>query len=253
MGFCRFLQTNAWREGAGTLVATSEALALPAAATKDTDRTFVWRSLSQVGDQSLIRDLGVATAATFAGIANLKRQNGGDVELYEGGTGGSPSWNLVGAFPAQDDDTRLSTLFFDSISARHWKIQWTNGGAADYAEAGYIGLGTMFEPSRLCQVPIDWTPIDPSILRTSVDGQVSVTTRTRYAVGGLSFLSINESDLTTFRSMQRSLGRKTPFFFALDTGLSYFQWLMRFSSDPKYTRRHVPGRYNVEFDWEESR
>lgn len=255
MSFCRFLEVNVWRDLAGTLVATSEASALPASSTQNTDRRFVWRSLSQTADQVLTRDLGASTAIDYAAVANVRRQGGGILKLYQAGTGASPgAWTLVATFGTEDPETRISVVTFASVSARHWKLEWANGVPAtpDYAECGYVGLGSAFEPSRACIVPVPWQLVDPSVGRASVDGQLSFTTRTSFAAGQLFFRAVDETDLGYFRSMRRSLGRKTPFFFSLDSSLGNQQWLMRFAGDLAVDRRPVPGRYDVSFDWQEA-
>lgn len=252
--YCAFLEVNDWVTGGGTLVATSAASALPAAATQDPERTYVWRSLEQTADQVLTRDFGASRVVGYCAVANVRRQNGGALKLYQGGVGGSPSWNLVATFGDEDAETRMAVVTFAPLAARHWKLEWTNAVPAtpDYAECGYVGLGSAFEPTRACIVPVPWMLIDPSVPRTSVDGQASFTTRTSFASGSLAFRSVSEADLTSFRSMRRSLGRKKPFFFSLDTGHTNQQWLMRFAGDLEITRRPVPGRYDVAFDWQEA-
>jgi len=255
MTFCHFLETNLWSISSGTLTATSEASALPVEATQDTDRLYVWRSLTQTADQVLTRDLGAAYDVDFVAIANAKRQGGGTVKLYSGGTGGSPgAWSLVATIPAEDDETRVSCVSFASVNARHWKIEYANGvpAVADYAEAGYIGLGEAFTPSRACVLPVEWAPSDPSVGRSSVDGQQSYTRRSSFAVGGLAFKAVSESDLTAFRSLYRTVGRRVPIFFALDSSLANQQWLMRIAGDLTIARRHVPGYYDVSIDWTEA-
>jgi len=252
MAVCRFLIDNVWVTAAGALSATSEASALLATSTQNKDRTNVWRSLSQTADQALTRDLGEAMAVDNVAVANVRRLNGGDLKLYEGGSGASAgSWNLVATLPDQDEDTRLAVSSFAATTARHWKLEWTNAepSTADYAECGYVGLGEAFEPSRACVVPVQWEPNDPSIGRSSVDGQTSFTTRTGYSSGSLVFRALSEGDLTSFRALYRGFGRRAPFFFSLDTDLGNQQWLMRFAGELTVKRRHVPGRYDLSFNW----
>ena len=255
MAVCLLLIDNEWSISAGTLVATSEAAAMPASLTQVPERTKPWRSLSQTADQVLTRDLGSGRAVTYVAVANVRLQNGGSLKVYQGGTGGAPAWSLVATFPAQDPDTRMAVCTFATITARHWKLEFVNGVPAtpDYAECGYVGLGTAFSPTRACVVPVPWQPVDPSVKSSSVDGQQSYTTRTIYAAGAFLFRAINESDLTSFRSLYRSLGRKTPYFFSMDSSLGNQQWLMRIDSGLRVERRHVPGRYDLSYSWEEAR
>lgn len=251
---CGFLGVNEWATGDGTLVASSEASALPASATQEAERTYVWRSLEQTADQYLIRDFGGDKTINFVAVANVRRHNFGPLKLWEGGSGVSPAWSLVATLPDEDPDVRMSSVVFSPVTARHWKLEWTNAvpAAPNYVECGYVGLGSTFEPSRACQVPLPWDLIDPSVARASVDGQQSYTPRTPFAAGEIAFTSVSEADLTSFRSIRRSLGRKTPFFFVLDSSHGYQQWLMRFAGDLEVTRRHVPGRYDVAFGWQEA-
>lgn len=253
--YCRFLEENEWSSAIGTLTATSAATALPVTASQSPERTYVWRSLSQTADQVLTRDLTAARPCDFIAVANVRRHNAGTLKLYQGGTGASPSWSLVATLPDEDEETRLAVATFESVAARHWKLVFENGnpGDADYAECGYVGLGAAFEPSRACVVPVAWTPVDPSIESASVDGQASYTSRTPYAEGDLLFKAIDEADLTAFRSLYRTVGRRIPFFFALDTSLGHQQWLMRCAGDLIIRRRPVPGRYDVSFSWREAR
>lgn len=253
---CGFLATNEWSAAGGSLTATSAAAGLPAAATQDTERTYVWRSLSQTADQVLTRDLGSSKAVTYCAAANVKRQGGGTLKLYQGGTGGSPgAWTLVATLPDQNANSRIGVATFASVSARHWKLEWANGVPAtpDYAECGYIGLGLAFEPTRACQVPVPFTLVDPSIPQSSPDGQTSFTVRTPYATGTMAFKALSQADHDSFETMRLALGVRTPFFFSLDTGYTKQQWLMRFAGDLAFERRHVPGRYNLGFEWTEAR
>src|SRR5262245_34665461 len=105
---CAFLPVHEWSAAGGTLAATWAAAALPASARQDTERTYVWRSLSQAADQLLARDLGSAKAINYVATANVKRQGGGTLKLYEAGTGAGPgAWNLVTTLPAQNANSRI--------------------------------------------------------------------------------------------------------------------------------------------------
>lgn len=254
--FSRFLWNNLWSGSSGSIAALSAASALPAAASQNPDRTYVYRSLSQTANQYLTRDLGSAQAVTALGVANVRLQNAGALKLYEGGSSASPGvYNLVATLPSQDADTRVATAAFGSVSARHWKLEWENGIPAtpDYVELGFACLAAFFEPSRHPVLPLGLRRADPSVMRASVDGQQTWTQRTHFASGALVFNNAPEADLDTYRQMYRQLGRRTPFFFILDDSLGYQQWLLRFASDVDFTRKPVPGRYDVALAVEEAR
>jgi hypothetical protein len=254
VAFCRFAYDNRWPLSSGTLVASSAASGLPAAASQNPDRTYVWRSLNQTANETLTRDLGSSVACTVVAVANVRPKNAGAVKLYEGGTGSSPgSWNLVTTIAPQDQDTRVSIALF-TATARHWRIEFENGvpAVADYAEVGYVFLGPSWEPTRHCVLPLNIQRPDPSVGRASVDGQESFTRRTKRYQGGFFFQNVNQGDFDTHLALERAVGRTTPFFFALDTSLGYQQWLMRLTSDLAVTRRTVPGRWDVSYQWKEA-
>lgn len=254
MSYCKSLVTNRW--ASGTVTALTSASALPATNSQSPERTLVWRSESSVTGQYLLCDMGASYACDFLAVANLVRQNGEAVKLYEGGTGGSPgAYNLVATLPAQSDDTKISSIIFGSTSARHWKLEWTNTGAAAYAEVGYVGLGAAVAFNMANATPsVTFERNDPSIESVSTDGQKSYTSRTKYYSGNLHFDFFLEADATLIHAIWNTVGKQTPFFFALDTDLLNQQWLMRMNSSVSWERRGgATPIYRVAFDWEEAR
>lgn len=255
MSYCKALIANFW--SSGTVSALSETPALPASFSKSPERTAIYRSLSQTADQYLLCDFGSIQGVNFLAIANLKTQNNGSVELYEGGSGTTPgAYNLVCTLGAYNLETRLASAFFDTVTARHWKLLFINGDSlvSDYVETGYVGLGPAMAQTRDCEPEITFEKLDPSTLQQSVDGQKSFTSRTPYYMGSLSFDFVLEADRNLLDEAFRTVSKQIPFFFMLDTDISSQQWLLRFGESLRTTRRggEVP-IYRVSFDWEEAR
>lgn len=254
MANLRIAYSNLWSAAVSILVASSEASGLPATATKNPDRTNIWRSTTGTGTQTLDVDLGSVLAVTSVFVANVKILGTGVVELYQRGDAASAgAATLVGTVSTQDSDTRVGFLFFGSQSHRHWQLKWTNPGAAnDYAEVGYVHLGTYLEPTVNIRVPMDTGRQDPSVASMSVDGQKSFAARTKYYAGSWQFFFAPEADLTNHRTVFRSVGVTTPVFAVVDTGLAWTAWLLRLL-DLKWTFEEMTQRYTITMPWEEAR
>lgn len=253
MANLRVLDTNRYTAVATALTESSQATGLPAEASQNPDRSYVWRSLTATTVQTMDVDLGSSLACTVLAIANVRLLGAGAVELYRGATLGSET-TLVGTLPAQDRDTRTAVLFFGSASSRYWRIKWTNPGAAsDYAEAGYIHLGTYTELTRNIQVPASITRVDPSVAALSVDGQQTVARRTKYFAGTWVFEEVDESMLSSLRTLFDSLGTSTPYFVVLDTSLTWTGWLLRFAGELGADLGVLAGRYTIRLPWQEVR
>lgn len=264
MAKIRFLYTNLWSAAAATVVADSAAAALPASASQNPDRSYVWRSLTSnnaTGSAPYIHstldiDLGSALACSMLAIANPKVISGGGIiTLYERGDAGSAgAATLVATLPAMDAESRVAIVAFASQSHRHWQVRWTNPTAAtDYAEAGYVFLGTPFEPAVNFAVPAEGRISDPSIPVASSDGQVTVTTRTDFQAGALMFDNAATADFDAFRALYRSVGIRRNFFMFQDDTETWSAMLVRFVSDLQYRREPVHGRYTVSVGYEEAR
>lgn len=255
MSYCKILLTNYWSATATTVTPLTESAALPGSNTRSPQRTKPWRSDSSATGQTLLADLGSSLQCDIVAVADLVRQNDEAVELYEGGTGGSPgAYNLVATLPAQDPDTRISSAVFTPTSARHWKLEWTNTGAAAVAEAGYVGLGKTLAIAKTCEPEIHFSRTDPSVEQMSVDGQKSFTSRTGYYRGKIDFVFSLAADAALFHSLWRGVRREIPFFFILDSSVGNEQWLMRMGDLDVMRRGHgtVPA-YDFGFEWEEAR
>jgi hypothetical protein len=251
-----FAPENLWSTEDGALTALSEASGLPAAASQSPDRTYIYRSLSQIANQTLIRDVGTnGQTLSCIGMANTKRMNEGTVRLYQGGNGASPgAWVSVVALPPEDSTTRVAYAFFTPVIARWWKLEWENFNdlIADYAEVGYVFLGAPNEFSRGVVVPVPIGRTDPSVARASVDGQESYVQRSGSFFGSFMHRNASEADLTAMRQIYLAVGRRTPIFAVLDSTIGWQAWLLRFASDVSHPRRSVPGRYDISYSWREA-
>jgi hypothetical protein len=255
MARVRFLWTNLVAAAATDLTASSEASGLPVKAAVNPDRTYAWRSAVNTVAQTIDIDLGAPMAVSAVALANLKKIGTGVVELYQRGSSDTPGTAvLVATLPTQDQDTRVAFAFFTEVTYRHWQLKWTNPTAvSDYAELGYLFLGTYLEPSVNVSVPIDVQHVDPTVAGESLDGQGSFTTRTPYAAGAFRFSDIPDDDLTNLRTVRRAMGIRVPFILVLDVARTWTAWMARFASDLDVTFGEVSGRYHVAFTWLEAR
>lgn len=223
-------------------------------ASQNPDRSYVYRSLTQTGVQTIDIDLGSVLAAKSCAVANLKLVGSGALELYERGDAGSPGTaNLVATLPATNTDRRTAISFFNEASHRHWQLKWTNPGADnDYAELGFCHLGSYLEPSINVSVPLPIEEIDPAVVRHSVDRQRAVATRTRYTVGRFSWMDLPNADRDNIRAMWGDHGVSTPLFAVLDTALTWTAWMIYMAENLSEQFNEVVNRYDIGWDWEES-
>lgn len=220
----RFLMTNLWTEAG--ISASSEVTAMPAAASQHPDRSYVWRSANDTSTKYLTITLAVEAPATMVGIANLRRVNGGAVTLQQAGSGASPgTWTDVVVLPDADPITRVTLAFFDSVTAKHWRLKFANGVAlsADYAEAGVVGLGVYYEPERRMAARFDMPIHDPSVITRSVDGQETGTARTQYTMFDVSFIAAPDEDHEDLTALYRLLTVRTAIFLSLHESHSW-EW-----------------------------
>ncbi|MDP1570336.1 MAG: hypothetical protein Q8L86_10055 [Vicinamibacterales bacterium] len=252
MARLRLLNAN-WYPGAA-LAASSEALALPVAASAHPDRSYVWRSLAEASAQMIDIDLGAVRAVTCVALANVKLLAGGVVALYQRGDGATPGdATLVATLPAANADRRVTFAFFAQASHRHWQLRWTNPGPVeDYAELGFAYLGTYFEPTVNVTVPMDVAEVDPSIVRQSVDRQRSTVSRTRYTMGQFAWVGLPDADRGDLRALWGTLGSAHPVFAVLDETRSWTAWMLYLQGQITERFREVDGRYDVGLEWEEA-
>jgi hypothetical protein len=186
-------------------------------------------------------------------VANLKLLGAGALQLYSGASLGAET-SLQGTITAQDTDRRVGFVHFVSASARYWRLKFTNPGSAnDYAELGYVHLGTYFEPTQNVSVPSDLELLDPSVESASVDGQATFARRTQFSRGTWAFENIPEAQLDTYRALWRTLGASGVFFQVLDDSLSWTSWYSRMVGQLGVQMGVLEGRYNVGLGWVECR
>lgn len=255
MANIRFLFDNRYSRSATVLVASSAASGLPVGASQNADRSYVWRSATGTGEQTIDIDLGAVVAVTGGAVANVRLLGAGVLELYErGDAGAAGAATLVATFPAADADRRVAFVFFASQSHRHWQLKWTNPTAAnDYAELGYAFLGTYTEPTVNVTVPADIQEIDPAVGSLSLDGQASFANRTRYSRGAWTFTDAPEALLTSLREIHRTNGIRIPLFIVLDTALAWTAWYARLAGPIGNRLGELAGRYTLTAPWEEVR
>lgn len=252
----RFLQTNRYTASTTTLTASTSQAALPVAASQNPDRSYVWRSLQQVGVQTIDIDLGSVLDVTTVAVANVKLLGSSALELHQRGDAASPGAAvLVATLATQDADTRAVAAFFTQQSHRHWQLKWTTAGGSDYAELGYAFLGTYLETS-VQTAPPTFSRADPSVARFSLDRQATFAQRTSFAYGDWEWRGIREqSDVDLLRTLYRTFGRRAPFFAVFDTSKSWTTWLCRLTSDVVITPINNPASNwycNVRVGWEEA-
>lgn len=255
MARIRFCDTsrNLWVALTSTLTASSSTASLPVANTQHPDRAKVWRSTAGTGTPTIDIDLGSSQAVTSLIVANVKLVGTGALLLYSGATLGAET-TLRATMPAQDRDTRTTFAFFASASARYWRLKWTNPtSATDYAEAGYVHLGTNFEPAQNVIVPADIARLDPSVESVSVDGQQSFARRTKVFRGAWQFAEVPEAQLDSYRAMWDALGASGVFFQVLDEALPWTSWYCRIAGSLATQLSVLSGRYNVGLPWQEVR
>lgn len=255
MARIRFADTsrNLWAATTTTLTASSAAAALPATYSQHPDRARVWRSTVGTGVATIDCDLGSAQDVTAILVANVKLVGSGALLLYSGASLGAET-TLQATLPALDRDTRTTFAFFSTVSARYWRLKWTNPGAdSDYAEVGYVHLGTYFEPAQNVTVPVEISRPDPSVESVSVDGQQTFARRTKFFRGAWEFGEIPEAQLDTYRALWDGLGASGVFFQVLDTGLPWTSWYCRIAGQLAVQLSHLEGRYNVGLPWQECR
>jgi len=249
-----FLYSNLYAASATVLAASSAVSALPVAASQNEDRSYVWRSSTGTGVQTIDIDLGSVLPVSAVAAANVRLLGAGVLELYERGDGGSAgSATLVATLPTQNTYTRAAAAFFSSQSHRHWQLKWTNpGSASDYAELGYCFLGVEVEPAVNIMVPADIQRIDPSVGSGSVDGQMTFARRTKYSAGAWAFHEVGETQLGQLQALFEAIGVAGAHFVVLDTTLAWTCWYARLSGELSAPLAIVAGRYSPSITWREN-
>lgn len=246
---------NAWPSLAGTLTPSSAVAALPAAASQSPDRSYVWRSNPATGVHTLDRDFGGLVSCSAVGVANAKILAGGAIEVSHRGDGGSPGAETVlGTITAVDRDTKAATAFWSAQSHRHWRLKWTNPGAVnDFAEVGFVHLGTYYEVPVNPSVPLEIRRMDPSLVSASADGQRTTARRSKYYAGAWAFRHVLDGQLDELRAIFDASGVGVPFFQVLDTSRAWWCWLAYQSPEIGIGLGEIDTRFGVGLTWEEAR
>lgn len=262
MKVARFLYGNIWNNATTRVVDAFSAIpALPATASQNPDRTYVWRSTTTTGDQWLRLSTGpVGLGATCVAVANMRLHGSGGTAKLQSTTDptGATGWaDVAGAsIAAQDGDSRTSFKFFTSPGVRiMWRIYFTNVGAvSDYVEVGYVFLGDYYEPDVNVTDGLNMDQVDPSVGVMSVDGQETFTIRTRYTTGTMEFEAVSASTLALFQTMWRTIGATTPFFLVLDADQTWTCWYGRLVDRiQRQFREGSATLYNVSMEFREAR
>ncbi len=194
-------------------------------------------------------------------VANPKlHASGGTLKLQQAGSGGSPgAWTDVATLSSADADTKVGFAFFGSVSARWWRLYFTNVGAAsDYVEVGYAFLGTYFEPAQNVIAPLAVPLTDNSVVTKSLSGQRTTTVRPQQSAGTFAWVSMPESDRATLQQIFRTQGQGVPSFAVLQSTLSWTAWLLYFgasgglSAALNRTFTVVDTYFDIAIDWEEA-
>lgn len=246
---------NQWPSLAGTLTASSAVAALPASASQNPDRSFVWRSNPGTGVHTLDRDFGGLVSISAVAVANLRLITGGALEVSHRGDAGAPGAETVLAtITGQDRDTRAAAAFWNAQSHRHWRLKWTNPGAAnEFAEVGYVHLGTYYESPVNPSVPLEIRRLDPSVVSTSTDGQRTTAKRSKYFAGAWAFRNVVDGQLDELRAIFDASGVGSPFFQLLDTSRSWWCTLAYQGAELGIGLGEIDTRFGVGVTWEEAR
>lgn len=244
---------NLWQVAAAALTASSAASALPATNTQNPDRTKTWQSAQNTTTQYIDIDLGASYAATGVAIANLRLLGAGALKLQQRGTSGSPGAAVdVATLPAMDARTQVTYVTFGTVTARHWRLLWTNPtSASDYASAGYVFLGQYYETTVNPSSPLDLPRLPLSTARTSDYGQKTFQRKGDLYTVRLQYRDLPEADSDAIRAIYEIVQVTAPFFYVLDNTRGWQSWLVRMSGfTPGISRGY--GRFNQDVTVEEA-
>lgn len=251
----RFLFDNRYAAAGTALTPSSTSSSLPAAASQNPDRNYIFRSGTVSVAVTLDIDLGSVQAITACAVANLRIFAGGALELYHRGDGGAPgAATLVATLPAENATRRTAHVTFASQSHRHWQLKWTNPGTvSSYVELGYAFLGTYLEPSVNYTAPSE-SPIgnDSTITRAPSGGR-SVVQWPWFDSRELVFTYLPTADVVTLETMARTIGLGTPMFVVLDDTLAWTTLLAFLAGSLGRREEDTYGRWTLTVPIEEAR
>ncbi len=240
---------NLWNAATAALTGSSAASALPWTNTQNPERLTVGRSATGTGEAYLDIDLGAGYASypvTAIGVANVKLLGTGVLKLQELGVAAAPGAATdVVTLPTQHTYRKIAYAYpAAAVTKRHYRLLFTNPTAvSDYAELGFVFLGSYFEPGVNWSAPADFAYQDPSQIRASDGGQESLRQRTPYYEAGLEFRDLSQSDFDAMHAIYDLVqGIGTPFFLVLDADQGWQNALVRFTSGIHPNRGRAYGR-----------
>lgn len=240
---------NLWNATFVALSGSTTAAALPWTNTQNPERMTVGRSATGTGTAYIDIDLGANYASypvTAIAVANVKLIGSGVLKLQERGTGSTPgSATDVATLPTQDAFRKIAFAYpAATVTKRHYRLLFTNPGSDnDYAELGFVFLGSYFEPGVNWSSPSEFGYDDPSLVRTADGGQESLRTRTPYYEGALEFRDILQADFDALHTIYDiCVTAGAPFFLMLDEDQDWQNALVRFSGGIRPVRGRSPGR-----------
>ena len=249
---------NLWNCAAATLSGSSAVSALPWTNTQNPERTTIARSATGTGEAYIDIDLGAGYASypvTAIAVANVKLLGAGVLKLQERGTSGSPgSATDVVTLPSQDAQRRIAYAYpAATVTKRHYRLLFTNPtSASDYAELGYVFLGSHFEPGVNFSAPADVGYEDPSQERRSDGGQKTMVARATYYEGKCLFREMLDADFDAMEACYALVTGGLPFFQILDATRARLNALVRITGGLAVPVTTSPGRSSCEYAWEEA-
>jgi len=198
----RFLWENKWTEA--TITSSSEATGFPDTNTQHRWQTYCWQTTDDTAEWIKV-DLTTAQNIkalvinnhNFTGAATLKIQAHADDAHW-----GAPDLDDTLAIT----DGKVVKFWSSNQSYRWWRISIEDAANPDtYIKIGHVFLGSYFEPAVNYQHRTV-TLTDPSIVKMSTGGQISVNEKTHYKTISYSFPSLTEAEVVTLKSIFDEVG-----------------------------------------------
>jgi hypothetical protein len=203
--------------------------------------------------EDLDLDCGIAVTASMLAVANLKLKDGGACVLQSRGTGDDPGTAVdVATVPDLDATTGVALVTFDAVSARHWRLHFTNPTpSTDYVELGYAFLGVPTETALNVDQPVAYQVNDPATVVKTPDGQQTLTRRSLFTSGAFRWTGVSLADRDQLvDTLYRAHGTRTPVFVRLDADLPWSAALIRLGAAMQAPNT-VTTHYDVSVDWTE--
>lgn len=213
----RFLHDDRWRFGICSASSTESGYSPDT--TRLPLRTFPWRSGTGATDHWITCDTGGASPANFVAIANpvivgmsgtLKLQYSPD----------NAAWTDAVIIPTSvTPRTRLWVAYFNTVSARYYRLLWQRITGTGYVEFGVVRVGSYFQPTYPPDLPLNLQRNDLSRITRGGSGNINRSKQDKQSTFDLNFPSMPSADIGQFDLMYESLGIGNPFFIAVDEAL----------------------------------